>query len=85
MLNFINIFKDFFSYPIPLGVCVLIAVLLSIAVKYILESHRKSFKIAQEHKDKLIEQMMVLEDKAQKRIEELESKLDKMLEDKLNS
>ena len=85
MSNFINIFKDFFSYPIPLGVCILIAVLVAGAVKFMLNSHNKNFEIAQNQKDKVIEVLMKQNDKAQKRIKGLETRLDKKFDDSLNS
>ena len=85
MLNLINTFKEFLSFPIPLGVCVLVAVLLSFAVKFILNYHNKNFEIAQRQKDKLIEQMMLLDDRSQKRIEKLEDMFHKKFDDNLNS
>lgn len=83
--KFISVFKEFLSFPIPLGVCVLIAVLLSIAVKFMLNSHDKNFEIAQRQKDTLIEMLMKQDDKAQKRIKRLETMLDKKLGDSMNS
>lgn len=79
--KFISVFKEFLSFPIPLGVCVLVAVLLSIAVKFMLNSHDKNFEIAQNQKNTLIEMLMKQNDKAQKRINKLETMLDKKLGD----
>lgn len=83
--KFISVFKEFLSFPIPLGVCVLIAVLIGIAVKYMLNSHDKNFEIAQKQKNTLIDMLMKQDEKSQKRIKRLETMLDKKLSDSLNS
>lgn len=75
-LKFLDFFKDFFNYPIPFGVCILLVGLIGFAIKYILEFHTRTFEVAQKQKDLLVSQMMELNSKAEKRIEKLEKDLD---------
>lgn len=81
-LKFLDFLKDFFNYPIPLGVCILFAGLILFAIKYILEFHTRTFEVAQKQKDLLVSQMMEFNSKAEKRIEKLEKDLDNKRNDK---
>lgn len=83
IVELLKLFQDFFSFPIPLAVCLIVFFCLLILINSTSKQARKNFAFAQSEKNKVLQDMHRVIESREKRITELEKHLDDILKEKI--
>ncbi|HFI0232306.1 TPA: hypothetical protein ACGOXG_000089 [Streptococcus suis] len=73
LVDFLALFKEFFNFPVPLGVCIVVVCGLMYLFSKLQDSRRKDYELSYEYLHKIINSQEEIINNRNDRIRELEN------------